>query len=459
MGSNVTTSGSGNDAPGRRSVQWGARGRWIVVLLAISFLVLHGAVSAGNLLGQANVGLNVQPTVALPTPNPHQPITPELYAQQIVSNMTFNDKVAQMIMMDTDGTQLTDEQRQMVQQQHVGGAILFNSDVDNITQLKQLTRDMQQRAPYPLFTAIDQEGGLAVNRLSKLLGVDRPGEPEIGAKNSAAFAQSAGAQTATDMTRFGLNFNLAPVVDIQAPNVDSVELHDRLYSTDPNVVAAMADAYLAGLQGSGKVVGTLKHFPGLGATPDNPDRVLPVVDLTKDELDRFTFVPYRKLIAGNNVRVIMVTHIMLSKIDPRYPATLSVSDTTGLLRQDLGYKGVIITDDLRSILKYSQYNSLDMAHACLMAAKAGADILMGPISINDVNNTITAFNDAVSQGELNPDVVDGAVGRILALKIRMGLIPLPAIEVTATPKPPTTPTPLPTATPLALRSRNDHLVA
>jgi beta-N-acetylhexosaminidase len=447
-------SGQGEQPP--RRMQWGARARWIVVLLGISFLVLRGAVSAGTLLGQANINVVNVPTVALPTPILTQPLTAELYAKQLMNNMSFNDKVAQMLMMDSDGTQLDTDQQQMVEQQHVGGAVLFNSNVQDGPQLTQLTRDMQRHARFPLFTAIDQEGGNAVNRLQDLVTVTFPGEPDIGQVDTVPYAQNAGTVTSTALTSFGLNFNLAPVVDVQLPGIDSIELHDRLYSSDPNVVANMADAYLAGLQQSGKVVGVLKHFPGLGATPDNPDQILPVVDLTRDQLDQAEFVPYKKLIAGHNVRVIMVTHILLTQIDNQLPATLSYADTTGLLRQHLGYQGIIITDDLRRVTKEA---GVDIATACLMAAKAGADILMGPISTDEVNKVLAVFNDALTNDSGLGNRVNQSVTRILTLKIQMGLIPLPKIQVTVTPAMPQTPTP-PTSltpTPQALVARQQGI--
>jgi beta-N-acetylhexosaminidase len=445
------TTGQGDASPTRQPSGWAARVRWIVVLLALSFLILQGAISAGALLGQAHVGVSKPPTVALPTPNPLVPLSPEVYAQQIVSQMSFNDKVAQMLMMDTDGTQLTIDQQQMIQQQHIGGAILFSSDVSDAQQLTQLTHDMQKGARFPLFTAIDQEGGNYVNRLDKLTNATSPGEPEIGQRDDPVFAENAGEQAAAELTHFGLNFNLAPVVDVQVPGIYSSELYGRLYSTDPNVVAQMADAYLAGLQKSGRVVGTLKHFPGLGATPDNPDRNLPIVDLTKSQLDSFTFVPYRKLLDGTHVQSIMVTHIMLDKIDNQWPATLSTKVITGLLRQDLGYTGLIITDDLRRVVQYGGL-PIDLTKACLMSAEAGADVLMGPNSVDEVNSVISAFTDAANTGQLSVDSINASVQRIITLKIRMGLIPLPKTQVTATPQP-ATPSPKPEATPHALLNR------
>ena len=419
-------------------------GRWVLVLGAVGVLVFQGMLATNNLLGLANL-VNVPiATAVLPTlPPSTKPITAAAYADAIIAGMSLPDKIAQMLIMDLDGPQLSPTQQQMVSQQHIGGALAFGPEFVNAQQVQQLTSDLQKYAYRPLFTALDEEGGQQVPRLETIVGT-RPGEDTIGAMNDTAFAQQAGTQASQDMKQYGFNLNLAPVVDIQEPTIYNPGLAGRLYSSDPTIIARMANAYLQGLQQSHQVIGTLKHFPGLGASPVNPDTGLASVNKTKAELDAHEFVPYRKLIAAGNVQAIMVTHILLTKIDSTYPATLSKLVITGLLRDDLGYQGLIITDDLRT-LRNSPYS--DLAQDAVLSIEAGSDLLMGPLVPDDVTNIITAVTDAITNGQLTQARINESVQRIFIAKINMGLIPLPQNLPTSTPSP--SPSPTGTVTPIA----------
>ncbi len=435
------------------------RWRWLLLMGALLVLLARGLLAAGTLLGQANVGALPVATAVLPTlpPSVHQ-ITPAEYAAILTGRMSLADEVAQMLMLDENGYQLPPEQQQMIQQQHVGGALLFGSDIasGNGQQVQQLNASMQHVASYKLFIAIDQEGGSAVDRLASIVG-PTPGEPAIGQRDDPTYARSVGATTAKNLETYGFNLNLAPVVDIDEPTINNPGLVGRRYSSDPQVIAQMANAYLEGLQADGKVIGTLKHFPGLGSSSTNPDYALPVVNRSQAQLDGHEFIPYRELIAQRNVQAIMVTHILLPQIDSTYPASLSPKIITGLLRGDLGFQGLIITDDLQRIRSFEP----DIGQAGLLAIEAGADILIGPLFPQDVTAIVTDVTNAIANGQLTKARIDQSVERIFTQKIKMGLIPLPHLKVQGTPTPrptrtphPTTPTPQPdpAPTPLAYKS-------
>ena len=421
-------------------------GRWALVLGAVGVLLFQGMLATNNLLGLANVNNVPIATAVLPTVPPStKPITAAEYANAIIAGMSLPDKIAQMLVIDLDGPQLSPSQQQMISQQHVGGALAFGPEFVTGQQVRQLTHDLQKYAYRPLFTAVDEEGGPAVPRLEGIVGT-RPGEDQIGAMNDVTFAQQAGAQASQDMVQYGFNLNLAPVVDIQEPTIYNPGLAGRLYSSDPAIIARMANAYLQGLQQSHQVIGTLKHFPGLGASPVNPDTGLAIVNKTKAELDAHEFVPYRNLIAAGNVQAIMVTHILLTQIDPTYPATLSKPVITGLLRDDLGYQGLIITDDLRT-LRNSPYPNI--AQDAVLSIQAGSDLLMGPLVPDDVTNIINAVTQAIDSGQLTEARINESVQRIFVAKITMGLIPLPKSLSTVTPTPSPSPTGTSTTTPIA----------
>lgn len=178
----------------------------------------------------------------------------------------------------------------------------------------------------------------------------------------------------------------------------------------------------------------------------NPDHGAPTVDLTQQQLESHEFVPYHLLIKLKHVHIIMVTHIILSQIDPGVPATLSSKVITGLLRGELEYHGLIITDDLRRL------GPSDLAQNALLSIEAGSDILIGPVYASEVTAIITAVTDALTAGQLTKARIDASVVRILTEKINLHLIPLPKVQVqNGTPSPTPRPTGTTTVTPVATR--------
>jgi beta-N-acetylhexosaminidase len=437
--------------PGGQQNFWQRSWRWFIILGALGAVLLRGMLAANEVLTQAGLGSQPVKTAVLPTlpPQTHQ-ITPAEYANILLAKMSLSDEIAQMLMLDLAGPQLPTYQQQMVQQQHVGGVLVFGygSDIINAQQVKQLTTTIQQYSYYKSFIATDEEGGNQVVRLQPLVG-DRPGEPDIGAKDSTTYAQAMGVQAQQDLTAFGFNMNLAPVVDIQEPGVNTE--YGRLYSGDPTIVGSMADAYLKGLQQSGQVIGTLKHFPGLGASTVNPDNGLPVVNKTVAQLTSHEFIPYEELINDGSAQAIMVTHILLPQIDNTYPATVSKKVITGLLRNQLGFQGLVVTDDL---LRLQQYFPGTLSQDALLSIEAGSDLLIGPRTPDDVASIISDVTNAINNGAVTRARIDDSVRRIFVAKINAGLIPLPHITVTGTPDPTPKPlTPTPSTTPVALVMR------
>jgi beta-N-acetylhexosaminidase len=230
----------------------------------------------------------------------------------------------------------------------------------------------------------------------------------------------------------GFNLNLAPVVDVGKENP---QIGDRSFSADPTRVAQMAAAYLEGLQASGTVTACLKHYPGLGITNVDPHYGMPILNRSKDDWEKMDLEPYRQLLAYDAVRAIMVTHEMIPAVDPQLPSSLSPAVLEGVLRQELGYDGVVITDSLYMGALNQRWS---IEQATVLAVKAGADMLFGPVGgPYHMQLTIGVLKQAIADGQLSRERIDTSARRILAIKIRMGLI--------AMPKPSTpTPTPLPT---------------
>jgi beta-N-acetylhexosaminidase len=349
---------------------------------------------------------------------PH--LTPQQYINLIIQNMTLDQKLGQMMIVQFVGPTYSLDLSTMINQYHVGAVLLFtaNNNISDKVQLKGLIKQMQSNTTIPMIVAIDQEGG-TVDRLQALDG-PRSSAADIGATNDPEKAKAAGIQDAQDLASYGFNLNLAPVVDVT--NVYNPQLYGRTYGNNPALVIKMAQAYLQGLQQSGKVSGALKHFPGLGDVGVDPHSGVPNLYRSKSDLETIDWAPYRALIQQGNVQAIMVTHEIVHAIDSSVPSSLSYKVVTGILRDELGFQGVILTDSL-TMEGVTAYYSEDQAAA--VAVEAGSDLLMGATTPADVASMIEGIKQAMNSGVISQQRIDDSVRRILMLKYQMGLIPIP----------------------------------
>ena len=347
-------------------------------------------------------------------------LTPQQYINLIVQNMTLDQKLGQMMIVQFVGPTYSLDISTMISQYHVGAVLLFtaNNNISDKVQLKGLIQQMQSNISIPMIVAIDQEGG-TVDRLKTLDG-PRSAAADIGATNDPGKAKAAGIQDAQDLASYGFNLNLAPVVDVT--NVYNPQLYDRTYGNNAALVTKMAQAYLQGLQQSGKVSGTLKHFPGLGDVGVDPHSGMPNLYRSKSDLEAIDWAPYQTLIQQGNVRAIMVTHEIVHPIDSSIPSSLSSKVVTGILRNELGFQGVIMTDSL-TMEGITAYYTEDQAAA--VAVEAGSDLLMGASTPADVASMIQGIKQAIDSGTISQQRIDDSVRRVLMLKYQMGLLPIP----------------------------------
>jgi len=347
-------------------------------------------------------------------------LTPQRFINLIVQNMTLDQKLGQMMIVQFVGPTYSLDISTMISEYHVGAVLLFtaNNNISDKVQLKGLIQQMQSNTAIPMVVAIDQEGG-TVDRLQALDG-PRSSAADIGATNDPGKAKAAGIQDARDLTSYGFNLNLAPVVDVT--NVYNPQLYGRTYGTNAASVIKMAQAYLQGLQQSGKVLGTLKHFPGLGDVGVDPHSGVPDLYRSKSDLEAIDWAPYRTLIQQGNVHAIMVTHEIVHAIDSSVPSSLSYKVVTGILRKELGFQGVIMTDSL-TMEGITAYYSEDQAAA--VAVEAGSDLLMGATTPADVASMIQGIKQAIDSGMISQQRIDDSVRRILMLKYQMGLLTIP----------------------------------
>ncbi|WP_165423790.1 glycoside hydrolase family 3 protein [Ktedonosporobacter rubrisoli] len=346
--------------------------------------------------------------------------TPQQYIDLIIHKMSLEQKLGQMMIVQFTGSSYSLPLSTMIGKYGVGAVLLFsaNGNIISKTQFQGLIQQMKSHSAIPLAVAIDQEGG-AVDRLAQLDG-SRASAASIGATGDPAKAQQAGVQDAQDLSAYGINLNLAPVVDVTT--VYNPQLASRTYGSDPTLVTQMAAAYLQGLQQSGRVIGTLKHFPGLGDVGVDPHTGVPHLTRSKDHLEQITWAPYRSLIQQKLVHAVMVTHEVVEAVDNTQPSTLSYKVVTGILRNELHFQGVIITDSL-TMEGISAFH--DEAQAGALAIEAGADLLMGATSPADVERLMDGIKQAIKDGSITQQRIDDSVRRILLLKYSMGLLPIP----------------------------------
>ncbi|HEV2581313.1 MAG TPA: glycoside hydrolase family 3 N-terminal domain-containing protein, partial [Ktedonobacteraceae bacterium] len=378
-----------------------------------------GASSEQALLNTIRNKLRQQATPGA-TATAQQQETAQQYINLILQGMTLDQKLGQMMIVQFLGPTYTLAINTMISQYDVGAALLYsaNGNIQSKTQLKGLIAQMQQASGLSMLISIDQEGGY-VDRLVNLDG-PRPSAASIGATNDPAQALVEGERDAADLSSYGFNLNLAPVVDVTT--VPNPQLFGRTFGDTPDSVTRMAAAYLQGLQQSGKVFGTLKHFPGLGDVATDPHNGVPDVYRSLAALQAIDWAPYRALIAQGNVHAVMVTHEVIHAVDPNLPSSLSYKLVTGILRDQLGFNGVIMTDSLTMQGLTAFYSE---AQAAALAIEAGDDLLMGASTPQDVAAMIEGIKQVIASNGISMARIDDSVRRILTLKFELGLLPLP----------------------------------
>lgn len=314
-------------------------------------------------------------------------------------------------MLGFDGTSVSLEWAALQAQYKPGGMILFSRNLEHAPQIIELTNGLQARSPhFPLLIAIDQEGG-RVSRLPKGFTIFPPCGL-IGACRSEELAYAAAAVTAAELRAVGINMNMSPVLDIHS-NPDNPIIGDRAYGTDPEAVAELGVAAVRGLQGKG-VVACGKHFPGHGDTSKDSHKELPVVETSLEGLRARELVPFQYAIL-NGLTTIMTAHVVYPALDAHRPATLSPTILTSLLREQLGFAGVIVSDDLEM---HAISDHQDVGKAAVQAILAGADLLLVCQDRTKAVSAMEAVHAAVGTGTITHERLAASVQRIGAVKRR-----------------------------------------
>ena len=334
-------------------------------------------------------------------------------------------KIGQMVMIGFRGTSLEESPglTEDITRLNLGGVVLFDYDVPsgspgrNITspdQLRQLTSELQQASRIPLLIAVDQEGG-RIARLKTKYGFPKSiSAGRLGQLNNADSTFRATLSIAETLEKAGINVNFAPVVDLDSnPDNPVIGSLERSFSADPDEVTSHASAAVKALHAK-KIIATLKHFPGHGSSATDTHKDF--TDIT-ESWKKTELMPYRKLVDEGYRDLVMTAHVFNASLDPMHPATLSKPVITGLLRDSLGFSGVVISDDMQMKAVADHYS---LETAIPLAIEAGVDILLfannSTYDAGIAEKAVTIIRSLVEKGTVSPARIDSSYRRIMALK-------------------------------------------
>lgn len=337
---------------------------------------------------------------------------------ETLAGMTLHEKVCQMMFVTPeeltgeDGVTVAgDATRQALENYPVGGIVYFSKNLESQDQVKEMIDNSQKYSSIGLFVATDEEGGV-VNRLMDTVGTTYIGSMYYYKDDGDETAYENAYTIANDMSALGFNLDFAPVADVWS-NPDNTVIGERAYSDDYAQAAELVGNAVKGFNDGG-VMCTLKHFPGHGDTAEDSHYSSAYVHRTKEEIMADEMQPFRSGIEAG-AEFVMVGHLIVPDID-EVPATLSYKIATGILRDELKFEGVAITDSFEMESIADNYSVDD---AVVMSVKAGMDMILQP---KDMASAVNSIEQAVADGELSEDRIDESVRRILTLKESRGLL-------------------------------------
>lgn len=338
--------------------------------------------------------------------------------EESVAGMTLEQKVAGLFFVTPEqltgvgqAVQAGEGTQEALATWPVGGLVYFKQNIQSEEQLREMLANTASYSTFPIFLGVDEEGG-RVARVADALGLENVGPmADIGSTGDVQAAYTANQTIGTYLASYGFNVDFAPVADVLT-NEDNAVIGDRAFSGDPQTVADMVAGAVEGLQSAG-VSACLKHFPGHGDTAGDSHTGAAETDRTKEEMDAAEFLPFRSGIE-TGADMVMVGHISAPSLTDgeKIPASLSEEIITGILREELGYDGIVITDAM-NMAAVTDYYEADVA--AIMALKAGADMILMP---EDFQQAYEGVLQAVQDGTISQERVDDSLKRIYRVKLR-----------------------------------------
>jgi len=334
--------------------------------------------------------------------------------------MTLHQKIGQMLVFGWTGdtreeeTTVNDHAREIVQEMEVGGVVLLGRNVaDDLAVTAATLSELQALSREPLFVIADQEGGMVARFVDGVTVF--PSNMALGATRDASLAYKAAAITAEELLAIGVNYNFAPCVDVNN-NPNNPIIGTRSYGESPELCAQFAEQAVRGYQEHG-MIACAKHFPGHGDTAADSHLILPVIPHDQERLNAVELVPFKAAIKAG-IGSVMTTHILFPALDPNRPSTLSPRIVSGLLRDELGFDGVVVTDcmEMKAIA-----DNWGTPEAAVMAIEAGVDLVLVCHTRSTQQETREAILKAVIDGRIPESRLDESIRRIRALKERFRL--------------------------------------
>ena len=340
----------------------------------------------------------------------------DILVDDYIAAMPLEDKIAQLFILTPEAltgaasvTRAGNTTRDKLNEYPVGGLIYFAGNIQSASQVREMLSNTSEMSKYPLFLAIDEEGG-SVTRLAGRNIAENVGPMEnIGATGDPQNAYAAGNIIGTYMSDFGFNLNFAPVADVFTDSENN-PMGSRTFSDDPAIVAEMVRAFVGGMKDTG-IYSTLKHFPGLGFTTVDTHVGMAVTERTLDEMRDFEFMPFAAGIDAG-VEFVMLGHVSAPNVTgDNTPASISRKIITEILRDELGFKGIIVTDamNMGAIIEY--YTA---AEAAVKALQAGADMILMPESFEEAYIGVL---EAIENGRINEERINESLRRIFRVKL------------------------------------------
>lgn len=417
----------------------------IMALLLLMMALMTGCTSGSGTNGgngsETSSGTNGGSDTDIEDPGVPAMELPEI----VLSNMTLEQKISEMMMLafrsqgdpeEPDNvTEISDKLVSIIKKYPLGGIILFEENMEGAAQTAKLIRDMQDANheagyEYGLLIGVDQEGGM-VTRVPT--GTQTPGSMAIGATGDPGFANEVGWIIGGELKALGFNVNFGPVLDVNNNPANPI-IGVRAFSDDPTMVAEYGAKYMEGIHEQ-NIISAIKHFPGHGDTDTDSHTGLPLIDRSLDELMELELAPFRAL--AEDTDMVMTAHIQYPQIekgtykskksgnDVTLPATLSKTIITDVLRNEIGFSGVVITDALDMGAISEHFDRIDAAR---LAINAGVDMLLMPVSMHvedaeaDLDEYIKEIAKLVESGEIPEERINEAVERILNLKTEYSVV-------------------------------------
>lgn len=384
--------------------------RYIICSILIILVVVFGAALYSGRNIQENQVENIEENIETPKEK-----TLEEKVDEEIVGMTLEEKIGQLLIISYRQKEYTSELDNILKQVKPSGFILFSENVSTYENTTNYIKQVKSTSSIPMFISIDQEGG-TVQRIKNLPDANVlaiPNMYRLGQTKNTELSKNVGGVIASEISEFGINLDFAPVLDIFS-NPNNTVIGQRAFGSNASLVTEMALPFARGMESNG-VIACFKHFPGHGDTNEDSHVKLPIVYKTKEQLYQRELIPFKAAVQ-DNASMIMVAHIALPKITGNYtPATLSKDIVGGILRDELNYNGVVITDSIEMKAITDNYT---LKQICNLSINSGVDIILMP---KDPILAVANIKELISEGSITEERIDESVKRILLLKHNKGL--------------------------------------